>query len=58
MTACLDPDGNEFVLDGRLQGVNAEKIYGHLTNPVFGSDIIYDCPNSSSWTRRSSSSSA
>ncbi|KAK2051370.1 cytochrome P450 [Colletotrichum caudatum] len=29
-----------------LQDLNAEEIYIPLTTPVFGSDIIYDCPNS------------
>ncbi|KAF2791644.1 cytochrome P450 51 [Melanomma pulvis-pyrius CBS 109.77] len=45
MTVYLGLDGNEFILNGRLQDVNAEEIYGPLTIPVFGSDIIYDCPN-------------
>ncbi|KAI0541868.1 cytochrome P450 [Xylaria digitata] len=45
MTVCLGPEGNEFVLNGRISDVNAEEIYGPLTTPVFGSDIIYDCPN-------------
>jgi sterol 14-demethylase len=29
-----------------LKDVNAEEIYGKLTTPVFGSDVVYDCPNS------------
>ena len=45
MTVCLGTRGNEFILNGRLQDVNAEDIYGPLTTPVFGRDIIYDCPN-------------
>ncbi|TGJ86639.1 hypothetical protein E0Z10_g2106 [Xylaria hypoxylon] len=45
MTVCLGPEGNEFVLNGRISDLNAEEIYGPLTTPVFGSDIIYDCPN-------------
>ncbi|GAP88928.1 putative cytochrome P450 14-alpha sterol demethylase [Rosellinia necatrix] len=45
MTVCLGAAGNEFVLNGRVQDLNAEDIYGPLTTPVFGSDIIYDCPN-------------
>ncbi|GAW11862.1 hypothetical protein ANO14919_012150 [Xylariales sp. No.14919] len=45
MTVCLGPEGNEFVLNGKISDVNAEDIYGPLTTPVFGSDIIYDCPN-------------
>ncbi|SPN97077.1 probable cytochrome P450 51 [Cephalotrichum gorgonifer] len=46
MTVYLGPDGNEFILNGRLKDVNAEEIYGALTTPVFGPDVIYDCPNS------------
>ncbi|KAK5635991.1 hypothetical protein RRF57_011703 [Xylaria bambusicola] len=45
MTVCLGPEGNEFVLNGRVSDVNAEDIYGPLTTPIFGSDVIYDCPN-------------
>ena len=26
--------------------MNAEEIYGPLCNPVFGEDVVYDCPNS------------
>jgi len=26
--------------------VNAEEIYTVLTTPVFGKDVVYDCPNS------------
>ncbi|PVH77869.1 cytochrome P450 [Cadophora sp. DSE1049] len=46
MTVYLGAEGNEFILNGRLQDVNAEEIYGPLTTPVFGRNIIYDCPNS------------
>lgn len=46
MTVCLGTDGNELILNGKLQDVNAEEIYSPLTTPVFGKDIIYDCPNS------------
>ncbi|KAI1848224.1 hypothetical protein JX266_005937 [Neoarthrinium moseri] len=45
MTVYLGLDGNEFILNGRLQDLNAEEIYSPLTTPVFGKDIIYDCPN-------------
>ncbi|KAI1306663.1 cytochrome P450 [Xylaria venustula] len=45
MTVCLGPEGNEFVLNGRVSDVNAEDIYAPLTTPVFGSDVVYDCPN-------------
>ncbi|KAH6658926.1 cytochrome P450 51 [Truncatella angustata] len=46
MTVYLGVQGNEFILNGKLQDLNAEDIYRPLTRPVFGSDIIYDCPNS------------
>ncbi|KAF7561482.1 hypothetical protein G7046_g2658 [Stylonectria norvegica] len=46
VTCYLGINGNEFVLNGKLHDVNAEEIYGPLTTPVFGSDVVYDCPNS------------
>lgn len=46
MTVYLGVDGNEFILNGKLTDVNAEEIYTRLTTPVFGSDVVYDCPNS------------
>ncbi|EJP64120.1 Cytochrome P450 CYP51F2 [Beauveria bassiana ARSEF 2860] len=46
MTVYLGVTGNDFILNGKLQELNAEEIYSPLTTPVFGSDIIYDCPNS------------
>lgn len=45
MTVCLGTQGNDFILNGRLQDVNAEEIYVNLTTPVFGSGVVYDCPN-------------
>ncbi|KAM5353968.1 hypothetical protein ACJ41O_000618 [Fusarium nematophilum] len=45
VTCCLGVDGNDFVLNSRLQDANAEEIYSPLTTPVFGSDVVYDCPN-------------
>lgn len=45
-TVYLGVQGNEFILNGKLKDVNAEEVYGHLTTPVFGSDVVYDCPNS------------
>lgn len=45
MTVYLGVDGNDFILNGKLQDLNAEEIYAPLTTPVFGKDIIYDCPN-------------
>lgn len=46
ITCYLGVDGNEFILNGKLQDLNAEEIYGEVTTPVFGSDVVYDCPNS------------
>ncbi|KAH7113322.1 cytochrome P450 [Dendryphion nanum] len=46
MTCCLGLKGNEFILNGRHADLNAEEIYNPLTRPVFGPDIVYDCPNS------------
>ena len=46
VTVCLGPKGSDFVLNGKLKDVCAEDVYGHLCTPVFGSDVVYDCPNS------------
>ncbi|KAI3323445.1 cytochrome P450 [Xylariaceae sp. AK1471] len=45
-TTYLGPLGNEFILNGKLKDVCAEEIYTVLTTPVFGKDVVYDCPNS------------
>ncbi|KIH86614.1 cytochrome P450, family 51 (sterol 14-demethylase) [Sporothrix brasiliensis 5110] len=45
-TVCLGTAGNDFVLNGKIRDVNAEEIYSVLTTPVFGKDVVYDCPNS------------
>lgn len=45
-TVCLGTKGNDFILNGKLKDVNAEEIYHPLTTPVFGKDVVYDCPNS------------
>ena len=45
MTVCLGTKGNEFILNGKLRDVNAEEVYTPLTTPVFGKDVVYDCPN-------------
>lgn len=45
ITMYLGIEGNEFILNGKLRDLNAEEIYGPLTTPVFGSDVVYDCPN-------------
>ncbi|KAK6864672.1 Eburicol 14-alpha-demethylase [Apiospora arundinis] len=38
--------GNDFILNGKAKDVCAEDIYTVLTTPVFGKDVVYDCPNS------------
>ena len=43
---CLDTSGNNFILNGKIKDVNAEEIYAPLCTPVFGKDVVYDCPNS------------
>ena len=38
--------GNDFILNGKAKAGCAEDIYTVLTTPVFGKDVVYDCPNS------------
>ncbi|EAQ93417.1 conserved hypothetical protein [Chaetomium globosum CBS 148.51] len=45
-TVYVGPKGNEFILNGKIRDVCAEEIYTVLTTPVFGKDVVYDCPNS------------
>lgn len=45
MTVCLGPKGNDVVFNGKLAQVSAEEAYTHLTTPVFGEGVVYDCPN-------------
>ena len=45
MTVCLGTQGNNFILDGRLQDVSAEEIYVNLSTPLFGSGVVNDCLN-------------
>lgn len=42
----LGTKGNDFILNGKLKDLNAEEVYSPLTTPVFGKDVVYDCPNS------------
>lgn len=42
----LGRQGSDFILNGKLKDVNVEEIYTVLTTPVFGKDVVYDCPNS------------
>ena len=45
VTVCLGPKGSDTILNGKLKDVCAEDVYSPLTTPVFGSDVVYDCPN-------------
>ena len=45
-TVYLGTKGNDFILNGRLKDVCAEEVYSPLTTPVFGKNVVYDCPNS------------
>lgn len=45
-TVYVGTAGNEFILNGKIRDVCAEDIYTVLTTPVFGKDVVYDCPNS------------
>lgn len=44
-TVCLGPNGNNFVLNGKHTDLSAEEVYSPLTTPVFGSGVVFDCPN-------------
>jgi hypothetical protein len=33
-------------LNGKHSHISAEEVYNGLTRPVFGKDVVYDCPNS------------
>jgi sterol 14alpha-demethylase len=44
-TVYVGPKGNNFILNGKHADLNAEQVYGKLTTPVFGNEIIYDCPH-------------
>ena len=41
----LGVKGNDFILNGKHKDLNAEDIYSPLTTPVFGTGVVYDCPN-------------
>ncbi|KAF7361200.1 Lanosterol 14-alpha-demethylase [Mycena sanguinolenta] len=45
VTVALGAKGNNFILGGKSTAFNAEGAYTHLTTPVFGKDVVYDCPN-------------
>ncbi|PVG01114.1 cytochrome P450 [Serendipita vermifera] len=45
VTVALGPKGNDLILGGKPTVVSAEEAYTHLTTPVFGKHVVYDCPN-------------
>ncbi|ODO08196.1 hypothetical protein I350_03785 [Cryptococcus amylolentus CBS 6273] len=45
VTVALGPKGNNLSLGGKISQVSAEDAYTHLTTPVFGKGVVYDCPN-------------
>lgn len=45
VTVALGPKGNDMILGGKPNVVSAEAAYTHLTTPVFGKHVVYDCPN-------------
>lgn len=45
VTVALGPKGNDFVLGGKHTEFAAEDVYSPLTTPIFGKDVVYDCPN-------------
>ncbi|TBU43941.1 14 alpha-demethylase [Dichomitus squalens] len=45
ITVALGERGNDFVLGGKHTTFVAEDVYAPLTTPVFGTGVIYDCPN-------------
>ncbi|WVO16374.1 hypothetical protein L204_104049 [Cryptococcus depauperatus] len=45
IAVALGPKGNNLSLGGKVSQVSAEDAYTHLTTPVFGKGVVYDCPN-------------
>ncbi|PPJ51857.1 hypothetical protein CBER1_09576 [Cercospora berteroae] len=45
VTVYLGPQGNNFILNGKHKDLNAEKVYGPLTVPVFGKGVVYYVDN-------------
>ncbi|CAO0791825.1 unnamed protein product [Mucor circinelloides] len=46
VTACLGPDGNQFVFNAKQNIASAAAAYNHMTKYVFGDDIVFDAPHS------------
>ncbi|KAH7105856.1 cytochrome P450 [Auriculariales sp. MPI-PUGE-AT-0066] len=45
VTVCAGVKGTNMVLSGSLASLSAEDAYKHLTTPLFGKGVVYDCPN-------------
>lgn len=41
-TVCLGPEGNDFILNGKLSEISAAEIYRDLTVATFGGGVCYD----------------
>ncbi|KAG0746411.1 hypothetical protein G6F57_004208 [Rhizopus arrhizus] len=46
ITACLGPDGNQFVFNAKQEVASAAAAYNHMTKYVFGNDIVFDTAHS------------
>ncbi|GAA5799206.1 cytochrome P450 [Helicostylum pulchrum] len=46
VTACLGPDGNQFVFNARQNVASAAAAYNDMTKYVFGRDIVFDTQHS------------
>ncbi|KAI8988310.1 cytochrome P450 [Mycotypha africana] len=46
VTACVGPDGNQFIFNAKQNLASAAGAYNHMTKHVFGSDIVFDAPHS------------
>ncbi|RCH91186.1 Lanosterol 14-alpha-demethylase, partial [Rhizopus stolonifer] len=42
VTACLGPEGNQFVFNAKQEVASAAAAYNHMTKYVFGNDIVFD----------------
>nr|AEB00644.1 sterol 14 alpha-demethylase [Ganoderma lucidum]AEB00645.1 sterol 14 alpha-demethylase [Ganoderma lucidum] len=45
VTVTLGTHGNDYVFGGKHTQLAAEDVYSHLTTPIFGKDVVHDCPN-------------
>ncbi|CEG80470.1 Putative Lanosterol 14-alpha demethylase [Rhizopus microsporus] len=46
VTACLSPDGNQFVFNAKQNMASAAAAYNHMTKYVFGNDVVFDTAHS------------